>query len=69
MREESKKKARTIFAEKKTKHVHFSPKRTKPVSIFTSICEKAFQIRVRMQANDRNTNKYVTFEGFAKLCE
>ena len=27
------------------------------------------QIRVRMQANDHNRNKYVTFEGFAKLCE
>ena len=22
-----------------------------------------------MQANDHNRNKYVTFEGFAKLCE
>ena len=26
-------------------------------------------IRVRMQANDNNRNKYVTLEGLAKLCE
>ena len=27
------------------------------------------QIRVRMQDNDNNRNKYVTLEGLAKLCE
>ena len=27
------------------------------------------KIRVRMQDNDNNRNKYVTLEGLAKLCE
>ena len=58
--------------EKKRKPVHFSPKRSKPVHFcYPHFLRKRLipQIRVRMQANDNNRNKYVTLEGLAKLCE
>ena len=58
--------------EKKPKGVHFSPKRTKGVHFcYPHFVRKRLipQIYVRTQANDNNRNKYVTLEGFAKLCE
>ena len=58
--------------EKKRKPAHFSPKRSKPAHFcYPHFLRKRLipQIRVRMQANDNNRNKYVTLEGLAKLCE